>query len=81
MWLYQALQQVRAELQAGTRDYQRLELHGMSVLADNGWKPDYVAVRRRSDLQPPANGERELVVLAAARLGKTRLIDNVEVDR
>jgi pantoate--beta-alanine ligase len=38
-----------------------------------------VAVRRRADLQPPSNGERELVILAAARLGKTRLIDNVEV--
>jgi pantoate--beta-alanine ligase len=51
------------------------------MLADKGWKPDYVTVRRRSDLQPPVNGEKDLVVLAAARLGKTRLIDNIEVDR
>ena len=78
--LYRALQEVRDALAAGTHDYQRLELHGMSVLADNGWKPDYVAVRRRSDLRPPLNGERELVVLGAARLGKTRLIDNLEVN-
>ncbi len=78
--LYRALQEVRDALAAGTHDYQRLELHGMSVLADNGWKPDYVAVRCRSDLRPPLNGERELVVLGAARLGKTRLIDNVEVN-
>ena len=78
--LYRALQEVRDALAAGTHDYQRLELHGMSVLADNGWKPDYVAVRRRSDLRSPLNGERELVVLGAARLGKTRLIDNVEVN-
>jgi pantoate--beta-alanine ligase len=37
-------------------------------------------VRRQSDLQPPRNGERRLVVLAAARLGKTRLIDNIEAN-
>jgi pantoate--beta-alanine ligase len=79
--LYRVLDTARAELLAGAHDYQRLELHGMSVLADHGWKPDYVAVRRRADLRPPVNGDRELVVLAAARLGKTRLIDNVEVDQ
>ena len=43
-----------------------------------GWKPDYVEVRRRSDLQPAERGTGERVVLAAARLGATRLIDNVE---
>lgn len=43
-----------------------------------GWKPDYVEVRRRKDLGPPQPGERELVVLGAARLGGTRLIDNLE---
>jgi pantoate--beta-alanine ligase len=47
-------------------------------LARAGWKPDYVEVRRRSDLQPPSGAERELVVLGAARLGGTRLIDNLE---
>ena len=51
----------------------------MAALANNGWAPQYVSVRRRADLQPPAAGERELVVLAAAYLGKTRLIDNIEV--
>jgi pantoate--beta-alanine ligase len=48
------------------------------ILLDAGWKPDYVEVRRRSDLAPPQAGDRELVVLAAARLGETRLIDNLE---
>jgi len=48
------------------------------VLADAGWKPDYFEVRRRSDLAKPQAGERELVVLAAARIGATRLIDNLE---
>ena len=47
-------------------------------LAKAGWKPDYVEVRRRRDLLAPQSGDRELVVLAAARLGQTRLIDNLE---
>lgn len=48
-------------------------------LAAHGWQVDYLAVRRQSDLGMPAAGERELVVLGAARLGSTRLIDNLEV--
>jgi pantoate--beta-alanine ligase len=47
-------------------------------LAAAGWKPDYVEVRRRRDLALPESGENEVVVLAAARLGGTRLIDNLE---
>jgi pantoate--beta-alanine ligase len=47
-------------------------------LAAAGWQADYVEVRRRSDLAPPQSGDRERVVLAAARLGNTRLIDNLE---
>jgi len=47
-------------------------------LAASGWQPDYVEVRRRGDLAPPQTGDKELVVLAAARLGGTRLIDNLE---
>jgi pantoate--beta-alanine ligase len=79
--LYQLLCKAREELMAGAIDYQRIELDVMSDLAHHGWKPDYIAVRRQADLTPPTNGERKLVVLAAARLGKTRLIDNVEVER
>jgi pantoate--beta-alanine ligase len=50
----------------------------LSRLLAAGWKPDYVEVRRRRDLAPPGAGERERVVLGAARLGETRLIDNLE---
>ena len=50
----------------------------MQELATAGWKPDYVEVRRRSDLAPVQAGDQERVVLAAARLGGTRLIDNLE---
>ena len=77
--LYAMLQRARDELASGKRDYQRVELEAMAALASRGWKPDYIAVRRQSDLQEPKNGERDLVVLAAARLGSTRLIDNIEL--
>jgi len=77
--LYRVLKQAHGEIVGGARDFQRIELHCMSELADHGWQPDYVAVRRQADLQPPKPGDSELVVLAAARLGRTRLIDNVEV--
>lgn len=77
--LYHALRRAHAEIMDGARDFQRIELHGMSELADHGWKPDYVTVRRQADLQIPVAGDRDLVVLAAARLGRARLIDNVEV--
>jgi pantoate--beta-alanine ligase len=55
----------------------------MHRLANRGWKPDYVSIRKRIDLQPPTVGDLEtkepLVVLAAAQLGTTRLIDNLEI--
>ena len=55
-----------------------LEAAAMQTLARRGWKPDYLTVRRRADLQAPQAGD-PLVVLGAARLGKTRLIDNFEI--
>jgi pantoate--beta-alanine ligase len=58
-----------------------LEAQAMQSLARRGWKPDYLTVRRRSDLMPPQAGlpPEPLVVLGAAKLGNTRLIDNVEI--
>jgi pantoate--beta-alanine ligase len=78
--LIRTLREAQRQIRAGARDYQRIELEAMAELAHHGWRPDYVAVRRQTDLQPPENGG-PLVVLAAARLGNTRLIDNVEVER
>ena len=51
---------------------------GYAALQAAGWKPDYVEIRRRQDLAIPGKNDRELVVLGAARLGATRLIDNLE---
>jgi len=56
----------------------QLEAQAMQALTARGWKPDYLTVRRRSDLQTPQAGD-DLVVLGAARLGDTRLIDNLEI--
>ncbi len=76
--LYRALREAQAALLAGGREYARLEAQTMAKLKGN-WVPDYVAIRRQSDLQPPSHADRKLVVLGAAKLGATRLIDNVEV--
>jgi len=76
--LYRVLREARRQIADGAHDYQRVELDAMGELARHGWKPDYIAVRRQADLQPPHNGD-PLVVVAAARLGRTRLIDNVEI--
>ncbi|WP_332775149.1 pantoate--beta-alanine ligase [Polaromonas sp.] len=66
----------------GAADLASLEEQAMQTLARRGWKPDYLTVRRRADLQPPRGGAataEPLVVLGAARLGTTRLIDNLEI--
>lgn len=66
---------------AGTPDLPALEAQAMQALARRGWKPDYLTVRRRADLLAPHGplaGE-PLVVLGAAKLGSTRLIDNLEI--
>lgn len=81
--LYRELNLVADEVRAGHLDVSLLEKSAMQRLADRGWKPDYVAIRKRIDLQPPTAGDlatkEPLVVLAAAKLGNTRLIDNLEI--
>ena len=81
--LYRALNQVAGEVRAGHLDVFQLEHKAMEELAARGWKPDYISIRKRNDLQPPNAGDlaqgEKLVVLAAAKLGSTRLIDNLEI--
>jgi pantoate--beta-alanine ligase len=79
--LYATLQSVRSALLGGEADYERLEQSACARLQAAGFKPDYVAVRVAGTLERPAPGSRaeDLVVLAAAWLGKARLIDNLEV--
>lgn len=81
--LYQHLNVVADTIRGGERDIEAVEARAMAALAGRGWKPDYVSVRKRIDLQAPDAAALErgepLVVLAAAKLGATRLIDNLEI--
>ena len=81
--LFQSLNYVANEMRAGHLDIFQVEHKAMEDLSKRGWKPDYVSIRKRSDLQPPSAGDlaqgSPLVVLAAAKLGSTRLIDNLEI--
>ena len=76
--LYRLLDHIRQAVRSGERDFLKLETQATADLAAHGWRPDYIAIRRRSDLQA-LHPDDPLVVLAAARLGTTRLIDNLEI--
>ncbi|RKZ36243.1 MAG: hypothetical protein DRQ37_04570 [Gammaproteobacteria bacterium] len=75
--LYRSLTQAKEALNAGERDFQALEDRGRERLTENGFHPDYFVIRRASDLSAPSTDESSLAILAAARLGKARLIDNL----
>jgi pantoate--beta-alanine ligase len=77
--IYASLQEATARLAAGERNFALLEERGAAALRQAGMQPDYFAVRDAVSLQPPDPDTREIVVLAAARLGKARLIDNLRV--
>ena len=77
--LYQTLVAVRDLLQNGEQDVAAVEQAAMEQLRAAGFQPQYVSVRRSSDLGVPGAENEERVVLAAAMLGSTRLIDNVKV--
>jgi pantoate--beta-alanine ligase len=73
-----SLRMVAEEVRAGLGDWARIEHAALDSLRGRGWRPDYVAIRRRADLGPP-EPQAELIVLGAATLGATRLIDNLEL--
>jgi pantoate--beta-alanine ligase len=76
--LHRVLRGTADAVRAGDRDYSALESAACADLVARGWKPDYIAVRNAA-LRPPTGDDAGLVVLGAARLGATRLIDNVDV--
>lgn len=77
--LYQELSLIARELAAGNVNYADLEYAARCRLQEAGWQVDYVEVRHADTLNIAHAGDKRLVVLAAARLGTTRLIDNIEV--
>jgi pantoate--beta-alanine ligase len=84
IFLYQTLQEMRQAMLQGEHNIERLQQHAVEVLVARGWVVDYVAVRNQFDLQAVSTVQgdlapQELVILAAAKLGNTRLLDNIEV--
>jgi len=81
--MYRLLNQVRDRVKAGEKDVARIEADAQRELVARAWQPDYVSIRRQRDLKQPEPGEvaagEPLVVLSAAKLGATRLIDNLEI--
>ena len=77
--LYRELQAIARAVENGNRNYAALEQQAAANLKQAGWQVDYVEIRHAGNLQVAHVGDGELVVLAAARLGNTRLIDNVEI--
>jgi len=82
--LPRALRAAAAAVREGARDVAAIERVQVDALAARGWQPDYIAIRRRTDLLAPTADDLAakvpLVVLGAARVGKTRLIDNLEIE-
>ncbi|OGS80576.1 MAG: pantoate--beta-alanine ligase [Gallionellales bacterium GWA2_59_43] len=79
VFLSQTLNGMRDSILRGERDIERLQRDAVTALSARGWAVDYVAARNQSDLLPASLAQRDWVILAAARLGNTRLLDNVEV--
>jgi len=81
--LFKTLNHVAQEVGSGKLDIAQLEADALAQLTQRHWKPDYVSIRKRSNLQPPSASDlaknEALVILAAAKLGTTRLIDNLEI--
>jgi pantoate--beta-alanine ligase len=77
--LFVILTGIGSDLESGKRDYDKLENRAVSELEKLGFDPEYVSIRRAENLSVPDREHDELVILAAARLGSTRLIDNVVV--
>jgi pantoate--beta-alanine ligase len=77
--LHRLLSRIVTAIRAGDHDYVSLTGAAQAELQASGWLPDYVAVRQKFTLQSATAEDSALVVLAAARLGNTRLIDNLEV--
>lgn len=77
--LYQILLDVQAVIVAGERNFAGIEQAAVARLREAGFRPDYVSIRCQDDLEVPGPGERALIVLAAAAIGRARLIDNLRI--
>ena len=78
--LYATLRALKDQAERVGANLPQAETRAIATLATHGFRPDYFSIRRRADLALPAPGDRELVALAAAWLGRARLLDNVELN-
>jgi pantoate--beta-alanine ligase len=77
--LYQTLLQVKKEIISGCKDFDALQESATQNLMKRGWKVDYIRIQKRGSLMPALSNDADLVILGAAWLNKTRLIDNLEI--
>lgn len=78
--LYQTLLQAQQQIVSGDKDFTAIQAQASARLSEAGFRPEYVELRRRQDLLPASDQDRELVMLVAAWLGEARLIDNIMVN-
>ncbi len=78
--LYRILTELKLSLLEGVQDFAHLERMAGDRLTELGWRVDYISLRNTGDLSPASPADKRVVIMAAGWLGKTRLIDNVEVD-
>jgi len=77
--LYHSLQKIKQEINAGNKSFDTLQEAAINNLSQRGWKIDYLTIQNRNTLRTANIKDKNLIVLAAAWLGKTRLIDNIEI--
>ena len=77
--LQQCLKTIRQAVLAGDKNYDELCQKASKILDSHGWKTDYISIRRQQDLEPAGPDDRDLVIVAASRLGTPRLLDNLEI--
>lgn len=79
--LHQLLQTIKRHIVSGNTDFETIESDATADLSEAGFKPDYLHIYQRNELRPATKNDIELVVVVAAFLGSTRLIDNLQVNR
>ena len=77
--LFQVLSKIKLEIETGNKNFKKLQNDARETLINRGWDVDYIALRKRNTLAPAQVNNGALVVLGAAKLGETRLIDNLEI--
>lgn len=78
--LYQSLRAAKALMQTQRVSYADIEKQQIKFLTEQGFRPDYFSICRRYDLQAARQEDTEIIILVAAKIGKTRLIDNIQLD-